>query len=304
MTIRVGLFTAVGLLVASSTLLAQNSRPPVGPNQPVMPRVPVLKRRAPQQQGPRAPFQLTPQEQDYLNRVLQAWEERGRRVRDFTCKFVRWEYQVGFGQNNPNKPKHTDEGELRYGTPDRGTFRVLRTKNKDDQMVDVSPQRAEHWVCDGKSVFEFDYVKKELIQHKLPPEMQGKAITDGPLPFLFGSEAAKLKARYWMRITTPQQLLNKQIWLEAFPRFTRDAANFSRATLILNRADLMPHGLEVYLPNNQSRTAYEFYNIKTNDPLKFLQGNPFRPMTPLGWTKSVRDSQQQQAQRPPNAGRR
>ncbi len=300
MTIRVGLLAAVGLLAVSSTVVAQNSRPPVGPNQPIMPRVPVLQRRAPPQQ---APFQLTPQEQAYLDQVLQDWEKQGRGVRDFTCRFVRWEYQVGFGQNDPNKPRHTDEGELRYGAPDRGMFHMLRTE-KNGKMVKLSPQRAEHWVCDGKSVFEFDYVKKELIQHKLPPEMQGKAITDGPLPFLFGSEAAKLKVRYFMRIITPREKLEKQIWLEAYPRFARDAANFSRATLILNQADLMPHALQIHLPNNQSRTAYEFYDIKTNDPLSFLKGNPFRPITPIGWRRSVQDSRQQQAQRPPNAGRR
>ena len=52
----------------------------------------------------------------------------------------------------------------------------------------------EHWVCDGKSVFEYRHDQKQLVERPIPPQLQGKAIVDGPLPFLFGAEAAKLKA--------------------------------------------------------------------------------------------------------------
>ena len=87
-------------------------------------------------------------------------------------------------------------------------YRVLKTdKNKDGKnWVAIEPERAEHWICDGKSVFFHDHKTKKLIEYKLPPESQGKAIRNGPLPFLFGAEAARLKQRYYMRVITPQNV--------------------------------------------------------------------------------------------------
>ena len=49
-------------------------------------------------------------------------------------------------------------------------------------------------------MFEYRHDQKQLVERPIPPQLQGQAIVDGPLPFLFGAEAAKLKARYWMRI--------------------------------------------------------------------------------------------------------
>ena len=82
----------------------------------------------------------------------------------------------------------------------------------------IEEDRADHWICDGKSVFQYIPKQKKLVEHKLPPDMQGKSIVDGPLPFLFGAEAKKLRQRYWLRIVTPPNIKN-QVWLEAFPRF-------------------------------------------------------------------------------------
>ena len=46
----------------------------------------------------------------------------------------------------------------------------------------------------------------------MPPELQGKAIVDGPLPFLFGADAQKLKQRYYLRIITPRTRKAKSGW--------------------------------------------------------------------------------------------
>ena len=77
--------------------------------------------------------------------------------------------------------------------------------------------------------------KKQLIERKLPPEMQGKAIADGPLPFVFGAKADQLKRRYWMRDITPEEDIGKRIWLEAVPKLQQDAANFQKATIDSHR---------------------------------------------------------------------
>ena len=66
-----------------------------------------------------------------------------------------------------------------------------------------------------------------LTESPLPKELQGKDIVDGPLPFLFGAKAEKLKQRYYLRIITPPDVQG-QVWLEAWPRFLADARNFQR----------------------------------------------------------------------------
>jgi len=308
MSRSIGLLTAFLLLTAINWATAQtqpqpqqqpqpwrgsseDSRPVAGPNQPVGPQHPQLRRR---NEPLQAPFRLTPQHAAYLDRVLNVWEQHSNGVKTFDCDFFRWVYDPVFGPRN--QPKHVDWGKIKYASPDRGMFRVKKTQKGRD-MVDVEPERAEHWVCDGKSVFEHNYAKKRLTEYKLPPELHGKAIEDGPLPFLFGANATKLKRRYFMRVITPQNVKD-QIWLEAHPRFQQDAANFRRAELILKAKDMSPFALQIFAPNGKNHTVYQFENIVRNDPLRILKGNPFQASTPFGWQKTV------EAPRAPQVGSR
>ncbi|HYW80031.1 MAG TPA: TIGR03009 domain-containing protein [Thermoguttaceae bacterium] len=304
MTLRIGLWTKIGLLLMVGPVWCQQTQPyqtppprqyapvqPVrstaGPNQPIGPRVPTLQHAPAVQQAPAAPFRLTPQQEADLDRMLTAWEQNNQKIRTFASDFTRWEYDPVFG--DPNKPKSQSDGKLKYASPDKGMFHV-------------ESKPPEHWVCDGKSVFEFNGEKKQLIEHQLPPELQGKAIANGPLPFLFGAEAAKLKQRYFMRIVTPPEVQGKQIWLEAIPRYQQDAANFRMVELILNSQDMLPYGLQIYEPNGKNRTVYQFRDIVTNDPFGFLKGNPFQPFTPLGWKKIVEPAAQPRVTLQPGAG--
>ena len=313
MTRRTGLWTLV-LLTAAGTAAAQTQgppwrgpapqpSPPVGPNQPVVPQHPTLQQRPPAQLRLPEGFPLTLEQEAYLDRVLQAWEQHSKKVKTFAATFTRWEYDPVFGP--PDTFKYMDEGEVKYAAPDKGMFRVLYT-DKNGKMVRIEPERAEHWVCDGKSVYQFNHPKKQLIQHKLPPEMQGKAIAEGPLPFLFGAEAEKLKQRYFLRVITPREVQNEQVWLEAHPRFQTDAANLRKAELILNIKDLNPQAIAVYSPNGKNHTTYKFHGIvvNENDPLKFLKGNPFTVLTPFGWKKIVEEPPAPQVSRLPPPSRR
>jgi TIGR03009 family protein len=302
-----------------------------GPDQPVNPQLPMLERRAapdmarqskgqpgnqaqgvpsnqrqisPQevqqpQQLPPAPFTLTPQEEQLLDRVLAAWEKKSKEIETFDCSFKRWEYDPIFPKPNakPNAPVNIDLGILKYKSPDRGVFRVLNTESPEGKQTPIEEDRADHWICDGKSVFQYIPIQKKLVEYKLPPEMQGKAIVNGPLPFLFGAEAQKLRQRYWIRIVTPPNQ-KMQVWLEAHPKFQADAANYRMATLVLSTPDMTPKALQIILPNGKSRTSYEFYDIVLNDPLRFFQGSPFQAFVPRGWQKVDGDAPTAQAGRP------
>jgi TIGR03009 family protein len=280
----------------------------VEPDQPVQPQLPTLVPRAPQQsvapsgpsQPPPPPFTLTPQEEAKVDRVLNQWEERNRNTKTFDCRFKRWMYDVVFG--SASQAKFVDIGVIKYAAPDRGMFRVEATE-KDGKETPIEDARTEHWISDGKSIFEFSPAKKQLIEHKLPPDLQGKAIADGPLPFLFGTEAQKLKQRYWIRNITPSDVQDR-IWLEAYPRFQQDKANFHHAHFIITVPGMSPFALRLYQPNEKDYTVYQFYDVVVNDPFRLFKGDPFRAFTPLGWQKLVEEPPAAQAGRPVSDDRR
>jgi len=251
------------------------------------------------QQPPPPPFTLTPQDEAQLDRVLKAWEQKSKDIKTFDCSFVRWEYDPIFAKPNadPKAPTYKDQGILKYAAPDKGVFQILTSETPEGKMGPVEDDRADHWICDGKSVFQYIPKQKRLVEHKMPPEMQGKAIVDGPLPFLFGADAQKLRQRYFLRVIPAPTERKNEIWLEAYPRFQGDAANFRSAILALVMPDMIPKALQILQPNGKSRTSYEFYDIVLNDPLRLFQGNPFQAYTPRGWQKVVEDAPAQQAGR-------
>ena len=120
--------------------------------------------------------------------------------------------------------------------------------------------------------------------------MRGMAISEGPLPFVFGAKAQTLKKRYWMRIITPPHVRD-QIWLEALPREQRDAANFSKVELILQR-DLMPFAIQIFKPGGQDRDVFQF-DQRTNLIDKGLDmiRDFAKPMTPFGYKYVLEDLQ-------------
>lgn len=273
---------------------------------PRMQQLPAEQPSPPQPLPP--PFVLTPQEEAQVDRVLSQWEQRNRDVKTFDCKFHRWVYDFVFNPPAPGQPPqpiYSEAGVIKYAAPDHGLFRV-ESEEKGGKEVKIDDARADHWVCDGQSIFEFCPAKRLLIEHKLPPELQGKAIADTPLPFLFGADAQKLKQRYFIRLVAPPPNVKDQIWLEAYPRHQKEAANFHHALFSITTQGMSPYALQLVQPNGKDYTSYKFEDIVVNDKFRLFQGNPFRPFTPLGWKKVVEEAstEAQQARVPPKGGQR
>jgi hypothetical protein len=179
----------------------QNKSPdaqaPAGQRQPAGPIV--------KQIAPPAPFQLTETQQELLDQILLKWEKQSDKVKTFRCSFTRWEYDKAFGNPNDAFKKSQGQGEIRYKSPDCGEYSISSLSEFDPAKKVESPKTEglDHWLCDGQAIFEFNSMKKQLIERRLSPELKGKAIADGPLPFVFGAKADQLKRRYWMRDVTP-----------------------------------------------------------------------------------------------------
>jgi len=269
-----------------------------GQQQPVRPM---------QQAGPQQPAPLTPEQQAALERLLAAWEARNAAVTTWSCTFHKWEYNAWSPADGGGERLAFSEssGEIKYAAPDKGLFRVKESTqwNPETRRYEKrTGDTGEHWVCNGTSIYEFRHSERQLRETRLPPEMQGKAISDGPLPFVFGAKADTLKKRYFMRLITPAGVTD-QIWLESLPRYQADAANFSKVELILQARDLMPFAIQVFKPGGQDRDVYQF------DPRTSLIDKGLdmfrdfsKPVTPLGYKFILDDVSAGPQAQPPGAG--
>ncbi|MFV1998634.1 MAG: hypothetical protein ACC641_11580, partial [Acidiferrobacterales bacterium] len=108
-------------------------------------------------------------DQQWVNQVLMMWEDQSNRITTYSCAFQRWEYDPVFGPGGET-PLIKSQGQLTYAKPDKGSFRI----NSIHRWVQTDPQQAgqhvlqknevgEHWVCDGKAIFEYKHDKKQLV---------------------------------------------------------------------------------------------------------------------------------------------
>lgn len=199
-----------------------------------------------------APFVLDAAEEAELSALFAAWDRQHAGLATLSCRFIRWQYDPIF--SNKVGPSSIDEGSLKYAAPEKVAFRV-------------TGGAPEHWTCDGKSVYGYDYQKRQLIQYDLPPQLRGRAIGHGPLPtpFVFAATSRQLRQRYYVRIVTPADDA-KTVWLEFLPRFKRDAAIFQRAEMILEESKAQPLALQVHAPGGR-RTVYAFQEIVCGEPI-------------------------------------
>jgi TIGR03009 family protein len=298
------------LLAAVGGAQGQNGARQFGPVQRV---ANVQQQGVPRAQGPAQPrwMPISQKHQKYIDDLLFFWEKKSAQINRYRCRFQRWQFDPVFG---PHETYYTySVGTVQYSAPDKGMFKV-------DSKRYYTPPKArgerptyqphpgdpgEHWVCDGKAIWEFDYKQKKLIERELPPDMQGKAIVDGPLPFMFGAKMAAIKNRYWLRVITPPEA-KEEYWLEAVPKTMQDAANFKKVEVIIAREDYLPKAIQIYPVNydpktNPARTVFQFESREVNfrDLQDLIPFNKqfYEPATPSGWEKQV-----ERYQAPPPVG--
>jgi TIGR03009 family protein len=194
-----------------------------------------------------------------LDQILQFWEKSTADIERYSCKFRRWQYnssqnfvdQLSKQTKKDIRQVHVTAaaGEVKYMAPDKGMFKVDTLLSLTGQLgADGQPEYKEFsnaqrdwWLCSGEAVYDYDREKKECTVHQLPPEMQGAAILDSPMPFVFGVKADKLKERYWVR-ELPSQNPNTFI-IEVYPKFQVDAVNYDHVQVFLDNKELLPVGL-------------------------------------------------------------
>lgn len=262
--------------------------------------------------NPVAPFPpLNEQWQAYLDKVLNAWEQKSGQVQRYSCTFRRFQYDPTL----VDKDAYTvAAGVVKYMNPDKGLFRVDQLvyysgrdkDNKPQYKENTQKKFGEYWICDGKYVHILDQNEKKCTKYELPPNMRGNAIYLSPLPFLFGVKATEIKNRYWIRPVPPPEGRKDEVWLEAYPRRPDDAGNYQRVQVVLDIKDFMPKGLIVFLPNWRPQAhhseLYEFEDRKVNqnvlDRLNLFQKEFIPAEPPNDWKVIVEPYRAPQSDEP------
>jgi TIGR03009 family protein len=240
-------------------------------------------------------FPLSNVEQQFVLQTLQMWENTSSKVSTFSAEFEKLSYDGVFG-GGPNQPMMMSTGTLSFSKPDKGSFKedkISRWVKKDPKStaaeapgdwVEQPEEVGEHWVCDGKAIYEYNRRDKQLVVTTIPEEMRGQAISNGPLPFLFGAKATDLSERYWIRSKQSDPAV---IWLEAYPKRPSDAQNYNQVDVMLDRKSMQPTAIQVHLPGGQQRHVYMFKNAKVNEKNlgSWFTGLFSSPRAPMGWKK-------------------
>lgn len=254
---------------------------------------------------------LLPEHEQRLDEILQYWERSTSKIKRYRCRFQRYEY--GAQTRRTQEPKTYSEGVIKFADPDKGLFQVDKIQHRratkegsEPKWVTQNDGYHEHWVCDGKSIYEFDHGRKQLIQRTLPPDLRGRRITEGPLPFMFGAKAVQIRRRFWIRPIWPAASKN-EYWLELVPKTLEDSANYRKLKIVIAEKDYLPQGMILYYRDN-TQTNFVFQSRETNwstvaQQLNLFHREFFEPRPPSGWKKVVEPIQPTTASAPPNGAR-
>jgi TIGR03009 family protein len=238
-----------GILLTTLALPAQQPPPTQPPTQPpaAAPAEPVLD----------------PQ-RNRLDALLLRWEQEMQKVQTLSAQCTRTTLDKTY-QNT-----EVFEGYTYYMRPN---LALLDMKKKNN------PQVYEKYLCTGTYLYEYAPQSKEIRVHELPAPKQGQVAEDNFLSFLFGMKAAEAKRRYDLKLYKEDQWY---IYIEIFPRFSADKADFQKARLVLNNTSFLPRQLWFEQPNSNEIT-WDIPKVENGSPLK---REHFAPPTnpPQGWT--------------------
>ncbi len=216
-----------------------------------------------------------------LEQILKEWERH-------TAKIQKLEGDTRYREIDKTFSKEfRAEGKFAFEAPDRGNYELRPVKIakgevsavKDDDKIpyELKPKDAERWVCTGSQIIQINEAQKTYDLVEIPEERRGDRIIDAPLPFLFGMKAEQAKQRYQIELA---KQTDQDIVLQLRPNWSGDAANWSKATVVISKSNYLPREVRLIAPGGTSMRVHTFDNIKVNSDSIFRSlfgDDPFKP---------------------------
>jgi TIGR03009 family protein len=218
-----------------------------------------------------------------LDEILNGWARASAGIKKLEGRHNRFVYDTTF------KTEKRTEGYFYFEAPDHGRidFNTVEIHPGDvgredpvtNERYRLESDRPQIWIVDGEKVLHIDPVEKTADVLTIPPEQRGQAITEGPLPFLFGLPAEQAKQRFQLELLGENFGKHNEIRLLVRPRREEDAANWSQAMVQLNRSTYLPTAVQLTDPAGTSITSYVFTEPRINQPeplIGIFKKDPFK----------------------------
>lgn len=216
-----------------------------------------------------------------LEQILKNWEQQTAKINKLQGDTRYREYDKTFSV------EYRGEGKFAFEAPDRGNYELRpvkiakgessSVKTEDKQPYELKPKDAERWICTGAEILRIDEAHKTYEVVPIPEERRGDRIIEAPLPFLFGMKAEQAKQRYQIELVKDA---DQEIVLKLRPNWSGDAANWSQATVIIQKTNYLPREVRLIAPGGTSMRIHSFENIKVNSDNLFRSlfgDDPFKP---------------------------
>ncbi|MFN9374927.1 MAG: hypothetical protein ACK6D3_23875 [Planctomycetaceae bacterium] len=216
-----------------------------------------------------------------LEQILRNWEQQTAKITKLQGDTRYREYDKTFSV------EYRGEGRFAFEAPDRGNYELRpakiskgetsSVKTDDKQPYELKPKDAERWICTGAEILRIDETHKTYEVVPIPEERRGDRIIEAPLPFLFGMKAEQAKQRYQIELVKDAE---QEIVLKLRPNWSGDAANWSQATVVIQKTNYLPREVRLIAPGGTSMRIHSFENIKVNSDNLFRSlfgDDPFKP---------------------------
>ncbi len=230
--------------------------------------------------GRPAPMDASATVSPELEKILQTWEQKSGQVNRMKGEFTRIEYDQIFTTAKCAVGKYwfenPDKGRMDFMPDPNANATPARQVTRGDKTYSVQAAEAHSWICDGEQILAIDLVKKEYNRIRIPEHYRGTKISDGPLPFLFGMQAAKIKERYILELGSlhnPQKIIH----IVAYPKMPAEQREYRVAEVLLDPVEYLPKAIQLQDPTGNKQTVYVFTK-HDQVTLPFLPPpGPFRP---------------------------
>ncbi len=234
-------------------------------------------------------YKPTEASQAKLDQFLQKWENFGKGIKRISCDVHMREFDGVLQTQDSKRPVAHTWGQFRYISPNklmyhiRGEFVYPEGKENGEWKESQNEWKI---VLNSKELVQYDYKNKKVVVYPIAEEEQDMDLTmdNGQFPLFFVAKANVLKSRFYLQIITPAKRQQDQVWIEAFPRYARDASQFKSITVILDLKTLQPTYMRKLGVNGKSKTDLTFENVTVNKGLWTIDGG-----VEPGWTKDVRE---------------
>jgi TIGR03009 family protein len=199
--------------------------------------------------APKADLPPDPRLAARMEALLKDWEKQSAETDTLEARFTRLDVSQAWGDRTEF------EGWAVLKSPDLACLNF-------DQVVDKKKSFYQRYICDGQKVYQVIGSRKQIFVFPLDPKQRQRALDEGPLPFLFNMKAEEAKARY--RFVLRQEKAQECL-IDITPLLAVDRAEFSRATMVLDKKQFLPSRLILWDPNNgKDRKDFTFQSIKRN----------------------------------------